>query len=37
MTRIRKEIRYSGELVGYKLYAEGGLFGCLTFVGYEWL
>jgi len=35
MGKVKKPIMRNGKIVGYKIYKTGGLFGELTFVGYE--
>lgn len=33
---IKSPIYHDNKLVGWRLYKTGGIFGTLTFVGYEW-
>jgi hypothetical protein len=33
---VKKPIYRDGKLIGFRLYQLGGMFGMLTFCGYEW-
>jgi hypothetical protein len=34
---MRQEIIWDGVVVGWRIFASGGIFGSLKFVRYEWL